>query len=150
MALRRLAQLVPLLLAITFLSFAMMRLAGSDAVLQRMDNTGAVLSQEVIDAARAELGLDRPFLEQYVRWLGGVLHGDMGTSYVSGRDVSAAFAAKLPATLLLTAVSSGLRWRSRCRWGCWRRCAAADRWTGCCGPPALRAAACPIFLWRFC
>lgn len=108
MALHRLAQLAPLLLAITFLSFAMMRLAGSDAVLQRMDNTGAVLSQEVIDAARAELGLDRPFLEQYFRWLGGVLHGDMGTSYVSGRDVSATFAAKLPATLLLTAVSIGL------------------------------------------
>ena len=52
---RRLLQLIPILLIITFLSFGMMRLAGSDAVLQRMENTGMVVSQEVIDAARAEL-----------------------------------------------------------------------------------------------
>ena len=62
---RRLLQLIPILLAITFLSFGMMRLAGSDTVLQKMENTGTVVSQEVIDAARAELGLDKPFLTQY-------------------------------------------------------------------------------------
>ena len=43
---RRLLQLIPILLAITFLSFGMMRLAGSDTVLQKMENTGAVVSQE--------------------------------------------------------------------------------------------------------
>lgn len=104
-AARRLLQLIPILLAITFLSFAMMRIAGSDAVLQRMENTGMVLSQDVIDAARAELGLDRPFLVQYVSWLGNLLRGDMGTSYISGRDVFSTFLSKLPATLALTAVS---------------------------------------------
>ena len=74
---RRLLQLIPILLAITFLSFGMMRLAGSDTVLQKMENTGAVVSQEVIDAARAELGLDKPFLSQYFVWLGNLLHGDI-------------------------------------------------------------------------
>ena len=63
---RRLLQLIPILLVITFLSFGMMRLAGSDAVLQKMENTGMAASQEVIDAARAEMGLDKPFLTQYV------------------------------------------------------------------------------------
>lgn len=106
--LRRLLQLIPILLIITFLSFAMMRLAGSDAVLQKMENTGMVASQEVIDAARVELGLDRPFLVQYVSWLGGLLRGDMGVSYISGKDVFSTFLSKLPATLLLTAVSIGL------------------------------------------
>lgn len=102
---RRLLQLIPMLLAITFLSFAMMRLAGSDAVLQKMENTGMIVSQQVIDSARAELGLDRPFLVQYFVWLGNLLTGDMGTSYISGRDVLATFLSKLPATLLLTVVS---------------------------------------------
>mgnify|MGYP005791076779 CR=1 FL=1 len=102
---RRLLQLIPILLVITFLSFGMMRLAGSDAVLQKMENTGMAVSQEVIDAARAELGLDKPFLTQYIVWLGNLLHGDMGTSYISGREVLPTFLSKLPATLLLTAMS---------------------------------------------
>ncbi len=102
---RRLLQLIPILLVITFLSFGMMRLAGSDTILQKMENTGAVVSQEVIDAARAELGLDKPFLTQYFMWLGNLLRGDMGRSYVSGREVFPYFVSKLPATLLLTVVS---------------------------------------------
>ena len=103
-ALRRLLQLIPILIGITFLSFAMMRLAGSDAVTEMYANKGAV-SQEVIDLKRAELGLDKPFLTQYFAWLGGMLRGDMGISYVSGRDVFQTFVSKLPATLLLTALS---------------------------------------------
>ena len=102
--LKRLIQLIPILIGITFLSFAMMRLAGSDAVTEMYANKGAV-SQEVIDLKRAELGLDRPFVTQYFAWLGGMLRGDMGVSYVSGRDVFQTFVSKLPATLLLTALS---------------------------------------------
>lgn len=102
---RRFLQLIPILFVITFLSFGMMRLAGSDAVLQKMENTGMVLSQQALDAARAELGLDKPFLHQYLVWLGGLLQGDMGTSYISGQKVFPAFLSKLPATLLLTTVS---------------------------------------------
>lgn len=104
-ALKRILQLIPILLAITFLSFAMMRLAGSDAVMQKMENTGVTLSQEAMDAARKELGLDQPFLTQYARWLGGVLRGDMGKSYLSGEEVFSIFLSKLPATLLLAACS---------------------------------------------
>ena len=88
---KRLLQLIPILFAITFLSFGMMRLAGSDVVQQKMENTGAVVSQEVVDAAREELGLDKPFVVQYFIWLGNLLRGDMGNSYVSGRDVFTTF-----------------------------------------------------------
>ncbi|MCC8125957.1 MAG: ABC transporter permease [Clostridiales bacterium] len=105
---KRLLQLIPILLVITFLSFGMMRIAGSDAVLQKMENTGMVLSQDVIDQARTELGLDRPFLVQYLTWLWDLLHGDMGTSYISGKEVFPTFVSKLPATLLLTVISIGL------------------------------------------
>ena len=102
---RRFIQLIPVLIGITFLSFGMMRLAGSDAVEELYSNAGSSVSQEIIDAKREELGLDKPFLQQYVNWLGGMLRGDMGKSYVSGRDVFRTFTSKLPATLLLTGLS---------------------------------------------
>lgn len=104
-ALKRLLQLIPILLAITFLSYGMMRIAGSDVVEQKMENTSGTVSQEMIDNARAELGLDKPFVVQYFTWLGNLLKGDMGTSYVSNKPVFSTFVSKLPATLLLTAIS---------------------------------------------
>ena len=103
---KRFLQLIPVLLGITFLSFAMMRAAGSDAIIELYGAKGAV-AQEIIDAKRAELGLDQPFLTQYGAWLRGLLTGDMGVSYVSGKDVFGTFVSKLPATLLLTALSIG-------------------------------------------
>lgn len=104
-ALKRLLQLIPILLAITFLSYGMMRIAGSDVVEQKMENTSGTVSQEMIDNARTELGLDKPFVVRYFTWLGNLLRGDMGTSYVSNKPVFSTFVSKLPATLLLTAVS---------------------------------------------
>ncbi len=104
-AIRRLLQLIPILLAITFLSYGMMRIAGSDVVEQKMENTSGTVSQEMIDAAREELGLDKPFIVQYFTWLGNLLRGDMGTSYVSNKPVFSTFVSKLPATLLLTFAS---------------------------------------------
>ena len=101
---KRLLQLIPVVLGITFLSFAMMRIAGSDAVIELYGDKGAV-AQEIMDAKRTELGLDQPFLTQYGSWLKGLLTGDMGTSYVSGKDVFHTFVSKLPATLLLTVLS---------------------------------------------
>ena len=104
-SIKRIIQLIPILIAITFLSFAMMRLAGSDVVEQKMLNTGQVVSEAQLEAAKAELGLDKPFLVQYCVWLGNLLHGDMGVSYVSGKDVFETFISKLPATLFLTVTS---------------------------------------------
>ena len=102
--LKRFLQLIPVLIGITFLSFAMMRIAGSDAITELYGDRGAV-AQEIIDAKRAELGLDQPFLTQYLAWVGGILTGNMGVSYISGRDVFQTFVSKLPATLLLTVLS---------------------------------------------
>ena len=86
-AFRRLLQLIPILFAITFLSYGMMRIAGSDVVTQKMENTGQILSEDKLNAAREQLGLDKPFLTQYFVWLGKLLHGDMGNSYVSSLPV---------------------------------------------------------------
>ena len=59
-AFRRLLQLIPILFAITFLSYGMMRIAGSDVVTQKMENTGQILSEDKLNAAREQLGLDKP------------------------------------------------------------------------------------------
>ena len=99
---KRLLQLIPILIGITFLSFAMMRLAGGDAVTYMYENAGTAVSQEIIDEAKAAYGLDKPFLVQYANWFVGMLTGDMGESYVSHKDVFETFVSKLPATLMLT------------------------------------------------
>ncbi len=105
---KRLLQLIPVLIGITFLSFAMMRLAGGDAVTYMYENAGTSVSQEVIDEAKKEYGLDQPFLVQYGRWFAGMITGDMGVSYVSDRDVYDTFVEKLPATILLMLSSVAL------------------------------------------
>ena len=102
---KRILQLIPILIGITFLSFAMMRVAGSDVVNEMYAKRGTEVSQEIIDAKKAELGLDQPFLVQYARWFGGLFRGDMGKSYVTGEAVFQTFISKLPATLLLAAMS---------------------------------------------
>ncbi len=101
----RLLQLLPVLLGITILSFALMNLSSTDAIDVMESNTGRAMSEEEKQAAREELGLDRPLTEQYLTWLSGVLRGDMGESYVSGQPVFATFLSKLPATIYLTVTS---------------------------------------------
>lgn len=105
---KRLLRLLLVLLAITFLSFGMMRLAGSDVIEQKLENRGEAVSAEVAAAARAELGLDKPFLEQYAAWLGRTARGDLGKSYVSGRPVTELFCQRLPNTVLLTTLAVAL------------------------------------------
>lgn len=93
------------MIGITFLSFSLMYLAGGDAVTATLENQGVAVSQEIIDAKKHELGLDKPFIEQYGTWLVGLMTGDMGVSYVSDKEVFATFTSKLPATIVLTIVS---------------------------------------------
>ena len=104
-ALKRFLQLIPILFGITFLSFLLMYLSGSDAVTEMYANRGVEVAQEIINERKAELGLDLPFIQQYLNWLLNMLHGNMGISYVTGEEVLSAFLRKLPATLMLTALS---------------------------------------------
>lgn len=99
---QRLLQLIPILIGITFLSFALMHTSAADAIDIMEQNTGTVLSEEAKAQAREELGLDKSLPRQYVSWLGKVLTGDMGESYVSGYPVLSTFISKLPATMALT------------------------------------------------
>ena len=104
-AFKRLIQLIPILFGITFLSFLLMYMAGSDAVTEMYSNRGVEVAQEIIDERKAALGLNLSFGEQYLNWLWAMLHGDMGASFVTGENVLTAFMRKLPATLMLTGLS---------------------------------------------
>lgn len=102
---KRLLSLIPILLGITLLSFTLMHTAAGDAIEIMEANSGGVLSEEAKEAARAELGLDKPFIQQYLIWLKNALTGDMGESFVSGEPVFTTFISKLPATIALTVSS---------------------------------------------
>ena len=102
---KRLLQLLPILFGITLLSFLLMNTGTADVIDVMESNSGGVMSEEEKDALRAELGLDKPLVQQYAVWLGKVLRGDMGKSFVSGQPVFTTFLSKLPATIYLTITS---------------------------------------------
>ena len=62
-------------------------------------------TEEQIEELREELGLNDPLLVRYVKYMGGMLRGDLGVSYVTKKDVFATFAERLPATLKLACSS---------------------------------------------
>lgn len=103
--LKRLLQLIPILIGITLLSFILTNMAAADAIDVMESNRGIVMSEEEKEAMRQELGLDKPLPQQYVMWLRNVLQGDMGESFVSGQPVFSSFMSKLPATIYLTITS---------------------------------------------
>ena len=102
---KRFLQLIPILLGITLLSFLLTNMGTADVIDVMESNTGGVMSETEKEQLRAELGLDKPMIQQYIIWLGKVLRGDMGESFVSGKPVFATFLSKLPATIYLTVTS---------------------------------------------
>lgn len=99
---RRLAVSVPLLLAASILVFALV--ANSSDPLAELYNLPDV-TPEVIDARRAELSLDRPFVERYRKWLTAFVQGDFGKSQ-GGREVRSLLWERLQVTLRMTLVAT--------------------------------------------
>jgi peptide/nickel transport system permease protein len=95
---KRLFQSIFILLGVTIITFGLLFILPADPV--RMI-AGRSATPETVASIRAQLGLDRPFPVQYVRYLGNLIQGDMGRSYVQKAEVSKLIASRLPATLLL-------------------------------------------------
>lgn len=83
---RRVLQGIVVLFLVSFVVFSLVRLLPGDAILMQLDQAAAP-TPENLQKARQELGLDRPFLEQYRVWISGVLRGDLGNSLTSRRPV---------------------------------------------------------------
>src|SRR3712207_4777997 len=104
---RRLVQVVLVLFFVTLVVFAVMRLSPGDPVLAMVGSLPDV-TPEMLASARRSLGLDQPGYLQYLAWLGNVLQGDLGHSYINRVKVTTMLADRLPASLELALVSLSL------------------------------------------
>ena len=84
---RRLLQGVLVLWLVSLLIFSLVRILPGDAVIMQLDQAAAP-TPEVLARARQQLGLDRPFLEQYRTWIGAAVQGDLGRSLITRRPVT--------------------------------------------------------------
>jgi peptide/nickel transport system permease protein len=103
---RRLLQIILVLLLVTILVFLMVRLLPGDPIMLFMTlQDMEIMSQEQIDTIRHELGLDRSLAVQYVDWLGHALRGDLGKSIIHRGDVADEIARRVPITLYLSGLA---------------------------------------------
>jgi len=94
--------LIPVLLGVAFIIYAIMNVAEGDPVYQV---AGPDATEEQLDALREEMGLNGSLLERYFRYIFKLLRGDLGTSYVSKMDVMQLYLQRLPNTLKLASVA---------------------------------------------
>lgn len=97
-ALQRLLMAVPVTMGVLLIGFILLNLVPSDPATVR---AGPTASAEVIAQIRIEMGLDRPLWEQFIRYVGNVLTGDLGTSLVNNMPVSEELSRAFGATLEL-------------------------------------------------
>jgi peptide/nickel transport system permease protein len=102
LAARRAVYLVPVLLAVTLLTFLIATLLPGDLAYAIL---GDQATPETVAALRHDLGLDQPVVWRYLRWLAGVLQGDLGRSYRTGESVLGAILARLPVSLELMLIA---------------------------------------------
>jgi ABC-type dipeptide/oligopeptide/nickel transport system permease component len=96
---RRLLWTLPVLLAATTLAFLVLHLIPGDPVNLML--AGRPASEEIRENLRRNLGLDKPFVEQYVHYIGNAIRGDFGRSFRSGIPVVEAIGQQLPSTAQL-------------------------------------------------
>ena len=101
---RRLLQGVLVLWLVSLLIFSLVRILPGDAVIMQLDQAAAP-TPEVLARARQQLGLDRPFLEQYRTWIGAAVQGDLGRSLITRRPVTQELVKRINLTSHLAVMS---------------------------------------------
>ena len=99
---KRLIMLIPVLLGVAFVIFAIMNVAEGDPVYQV---AGPDATEEQLEALREEMGLNGSLLQRYFRYIGNLLRGDLGTSYITKMDVMKLYLQRLPNTLKLASIA---------------------------------------------
>src|SRR5690606_17852354 len=94
--------LIPQMLAISFVTFMLVRLLPGNPAYQLL---GPLATEDSVAAMSKRMGLDRPLLEQYWYYLVSVLQGDLGTSWYTSRPVSSDLLERFPATFELISIS---------------------------------------------
>jgi peptide/nickel transport system permease protein len=97
---RRVLQSLLILIGVSMVTYVLIYLAPADPVRQIAGRSATV---ETVENIRRQLGLDLPLWQQYLRYLGNLLQGDLGRSYIQKTEVTTLILSRLPATLLLLA-----------------------------------------------
>lgn len=102
---KQIGQFIITIIGITFLTFSLTYLAPGDPVTMLLETGDTIVSQELIDKTRQDLGLDKPFLVQYSNWLVNAAQGELGMSYSSKKPVVDRMLESLPGTVILSSVA---------------------------------------------
>ena len=112
---KRLLWMIPIMLLISFIAFSLMYLSPGDPAVIYLSQGGDAPAAEAVEELQQKLGLDESFFTQYIRWLGNLFKGDLGTSIFTGNPVREEIVRYFPNTLKLTrlkwlpTISSGKR-----------------------------------------
>ena len=99
---KRILITLPVLLGVTLVIFTLMNFTSGDPARLILGDTATM---EEVEALREEMGLNDPFLQRYLRYLGDLLHGDFGISYTTKMPVKDEIAARLPVTARIAVLS---------------------------------------------
>ena len=99
--LKRLATVIPILIGISFLSFALISLSPSNPAEVALRVNEIVPTEEAVRAMEEQLGTNKPYIERYVTWLTDSLQGDFGNSYVNNKPVATLIGQAIPNTIKL-------------------------------------------------
>ena len=104
--LHRLLLMIPTLLGVAVLVFLLLRVAPGDIVELKYAGAGTYAPQEALDRERAQLGLDKPLWEQFLRWIWGIVRFDFGSSMWTGRPITREIAIRLELSLELAIMAT--------------------------------------------
>jgi peptide/nickel transport system permease protein len=104
---RRLLGAVIVLFLMSIVVFRLVHWLPGDALLVKLGDAGRI-SPDKLEQARAEMGIDRPLVEQYLTWLSGVVRGDLGRSLIWDESVLGRIVEGLPITIELTLLASAV------------------------------------------
>ena len=102
---KRFLQLIPILVGLSILVFGLLYISPGDPVERQLMLRGVTVSEEVLNAQRHKMGLDKPFIQQYGDWAIKVLHADLGNSYKDGVPVIKKYIAAMKYTSILSLAS---------------------------------------------
>ncbi|WP_419553325.1 ABC transporter permease [Candidatus Poriferisodalis sp.] len=126
-ALRRIVSVIPILVGVSFVVFALMASLPGDPAINIL---GPAATPDQIEIVRTELGLDEPFFSRYGNWLGGVVLGDLGSSIVLREDIADGISRSMTPTLQVMAYSVVISLAVALPLGVWagyRQGSASDR-----------------------
>ena len=103
---RRIINLIPVLLILTFGVFTLLYLTPGDPALMKLTAQGTAVTDELLELERERMGLNQPFLTRYINWILGILHGNFGNSYADDMPILPKLLDALGYTMVLAIAST--------------------------------------------